>query len=340
MPINWYNQSVKISDAGGENAIIEIARKASCGLPVERLGLGIGDDAAILRFGEDDIVVTCDLLVENVHFRTDWASAYEIGWKSAVANISDVAAMGAVPRHALVSLGLPDADLDFVRDLYEGLGSACKRWNSAVVGGDTVRSEVLVVNITWIGDLAGASAVLRSGARPGDLLMVTNCLGNSLAGLRLLQNHGRDGAIEVSAALVNSHLRPTPRVEAARAMTATGAVHAMMDLSDGLAADLPKLCRASGVGARINSQDLPISSELVTVCRTLGWNQTEVACVGGEDYELLAAVDRERLNEVSEAARVAGSDVTVIGEVLEGDRVILVGSGGAESRLPDSWEHF
>jgi thiamine-monophosphate kinase len=331
---------VKVSEAGGEYAIIELAREASRGLAGRALDLGIGDDAALVRFGDQTVIVTCDILVESVHFRTDWASPFEVGWKSAAVNISDIAAMGGVPQYAFVSIGVPDADFDFVSGFYDGLRSACERWTSTIAGGDTARSDAIVVNITWLGDLSGSPAILRSGARPGDALMVTNCLGDSLAGLNLLQAHGQEGARAISTGLVDAHLKPIPRVEAARAAAGTGAVHAMMDLSDGLAADLTKLCAASGVGARVDSENMPVSDELRSVCQNYCWKPSELACVGGEDYELLMAVDPSRVNEVRAAVRCTGSEMTVIGEILDGDQIRVVGPGGVESDLPDSWEHF
>jgi thiamine-monophosphate kinase len=328
---------VRISDIGGENAVIKLIADKYAARAGGDLVLGIGDDAALLRGGQSLLVVTTDLLVENTHFRMDINEPYLLGWKSAAVNISDIAAMGGVPSYAFVSIGLPDVGVSVVEDIYRGLSDCCSAYGCAIAGGDTVGSACgIVINVTVLGQVEPDLAARRSAAKPGDVILVTNTLGDSRAGLELLLKRGLPRSREVSPYLVERHLKPKPRVSEARAAVRTGKVHAMMDLSDGLSMDLIRLCAASGVGARVYLDSLPASDDLARVALSLDADPKLLAASGGEDYELLLTCAKSDADTVIAALGAA----TVIGEIIDGDAVRLVHSTGDETAMPKSWQHF
>jgi thiamine-monophosphate kinase len=332
---------MRISESGGEGAVIKFV-ESICGGDDPRVVLGFGDDAALLQSGERLLVVTTDLLVEGTHFRRETMDPYSLGWKAVAVNISDVAAMGGEPTFAFVSIALPDVDIGFVRELYQGMEDISRRFGSRVVGGDTNRvTGEIVINVAQLGEVEKGHQTLRSAARVGDRLLVTGTLGDSLAGFRLLDALGAEKARVVSEEAVMRHLRPIPRVPEARAAVAKGLIHGMMDLSDGLAIDLGKMCEASGVGARVFPDRLPVSDALRAAAERLGEDPAALAASGGEDYELLIAAAPESAQELIDTVRAAtGTLVTEIGEFVEGDGAVLVDGSGAESPLRAGWKHF
>lgn len=332
---------MKISNIGGEAALINLIRDKYGAAPGGDLALGIGDDAALIRTGDKYLIVTTDLLVENTHFRMDINDAYLLGWKSMAVNISDVAAMGGEPTYAFVSIGLPDIDVEIVDAIYAGMNDVSNAFGSVIAGGDTVGSECgIVINVTQLGLVECDKAALRDGAKPGDSIIVTNTLGDSRAGLELLLKLGLDDARRASAFVVERHLKPEPRVFEARAAVGTGRVHAMMDLSDGLASDLAKLCEASAVGARVHVDKLPVSQDLHIAAARLDADPVELAASGGEDYELLLTCALSDAKSVIRAIQTTGSGATVIGEIVDDRAVYLVSSNGDTNPMPDSWSHF
>lgn len=286
--------------------------------------VGAGDDAAVLDVDGHGLVVTVDVLVEDVHFRRDLSRPGDIGWKAVAVNASDVAAMGARPRAAVVGLSRPgDLDPGEVEALYAGMAEACTRWGVALLGGDTVAASSLSVAVTALGLADPDRVVLRSGARPGDRLVVAGALGAAGAALAALRA-GRDPGPDLLAA----HRRPTALVEAGSQLAHAGAT-AMIDVSDGLGADLGHLCTASGVGARVRWSDLPAAGGVVALAGSLGADPVAMVCGGGEDFALLAAVPAERADEaVAAAAAADGVPAAVVGEVVEaeaGSRLELPG---------------
>jgi thiamine-monophosphate kinase len=246
---------------------------------------GIGDDCAVVAPPPDhDLVMTADALVEDVHFRHVWTGWRDLGYKSMAVNLSDIAAMGAAPLGILVTLGLrSDTESTSVLELYEGAAEALRPLGAVIVGGDMVASPTAtVVSVTAYGSLPRGTAATRAGALAGDAVWVTGSLGDSAGGLRLLRGGTGD-----FPELVTRHNRPTPRVLEARQLIRTGAVHAMMDVSDGLAGDLGHLCRMSGLGATIDEPALPYSAELRAASKHFDWDPLALALHGGEDYELL-----------------------------------------------------
>ncbi len=332
---------MKLSRFGGEDALVKIIRDRFAAIPDTKLVLSIGDDGALVDIGSGFLVVTTDLLVENTHFRMDINEPYLLGWKSAAVNISDVAAMGGEPTYSFVSIGVPDIDVEIIEKIYEGLADANAAFGSAIAGGDTVLSETgIVINVTQLGVVEPELAAQRSGARAGDAIIVTNTLGDSLAGLQLLLKLGLKEASRASTHCVEKHLKPEPRVNEARAAVATRKVHAMMDISDGLAADLRRLCTASNVGARVWAQALPLSDEIHFAAARLDADPVDLAAAGGEDYELLIACASEDATVIVQAIESAGSTASIVGHTTEEPEVLLVMPDGTESEFPKGWEHF
>jgi thiamine-monophosphate kinase len=285
----------------------------------------IGDDCAVLRLGDALWVAAADMLVAGRHFK-EWASPEDVGYKAVAANVSDVAAMGGVPRFVLASGGAGEAETTL--RCMDGVLEACEEFGTYPLGGDTTGAAALTVDVSILGQLVHAP-VLRSGARPGDLLAVTGELGASAAGLLALES-GDAGPKR----LIRKHLRPEPRLVAGRAAARLGA-HAMIDLSDGLASDVCHLCERSGVGCRIDLDLLPIAGDTRESLRSAGRDPEVLAATGGEDYELLVAVSEEVVEALVSESEVP---VAVIGEVT-GEGVVFLRGGERVDGL-SGWDHF
>ncbi len=290
-----------------------IARLAALfGTPPD--GLGIGDDAATWPATGDTVAVaTTDMLIEGIHFRLDWTSPEDLGWKALAVNLSDLAAMGATPGRALLSIAVDAPRRGLVLEVARGLQSLAEQTGTRVVGGDTVRSPgPLVINVALVGEADPERLLRRDAARAGDLVAVTGHLGASAAGLALLSN-GR-GALDPGAASLLAALhRPFPRLAAGQLLASRG-VRCAIDISDGLASEALHLARASGVGIDIDVGRVPLAPAAV---RLLGERRSrELALAGGEDYELLFTFDPGLLGELSSALAIDGG-LTVLGEVTD-----------------------
>jgi thiamine-monophosphate kinase len=293
--------------------------------PPPEVVVPIGDDCAVLRFEDTLWVAAADMLVSGRHFK-EWATPEDVGYKAVAVNVSDVAAMGGTPRFVLTSGGASDAKT--VLRCMEGVMEACEEFGVYPLGGDTTGAAALTVDVSILGQLAHAP-VLRSGARPGDLLAVTGELGASVAGLLVLES-GSSGPER----LVRKHLRPEPRVAAGRAAARLG-VRAMIDLSDGLASDVRHICERSGVGCRLDLDLLPIAGDTREYLRSTGRDPEILAATGGEDYELLVAASQEVVEGMAAESEVP---VTVIGEVTGGEVVFL--RDGEQLTNLSGWDHF
>ena len=285
----------------------------------------IGDDCAVLRLGDTLWAAATDMLVSGRHFR-DWATPEDVGYKAVAVNVSDVAAMGAVPRFVLASGGADDVETTL--RCMEGVLEACEEFGAYPLGGDTTGAAALTLDVAILGQLAYAP-VLRSGARSGDLFAVTGELGASAAGLLALEN-GDAGPQR----LAKKHLRPEPRVTLGRVAARLGA-RAMIDLSDGLASDVRHICEMSGVGCRIDLDLLPIAGDTREYALSMDRDPQMLAATGGEDYELLVAAPEEAVEALAVESQVP---VTVVGEAT-GEGVEFLRAGEPVENL-SGWDHF
>ena len=301
------------------------------------LSVDNGDDTAAWSAGTQPVteLFTTDTMVEGVHFTRETTPWEDLGWKSLASNISDVASMGGLPTYALVTLGLPpETEVADLESLYKGMLQIGNEYGMAIVGGDMVRSPVVFITVALTGALHGQPMV-RTGARPGDLVAVTGHLGSSGGGLKLML----DGLLEQGDAadfLKESHRRPRPAVAVGRSLVESEITTAM-DVSDGLADDLSKLCRASGVSAKIFADRLPIhpllKSQFPNDC-------VDLALGGGEDYVLLFTGSSAKVNQV-----VSGlpDGASVVGEITDGEpgEVTVVDAQGKEIPAGNrGWDHF
>lgn len=336
----------------GECALIERIRHA---LPRPHNALlGIGDDCAALRptVGRD-LLLTADLLVDGVDFTQQTITPFRLGRKAMGVNLSDIAAMGGVPRAALVTLALPpDEEIVFVDELYRGLQEEGARFAVEVIGGDLSASATLMIGVTLVGEVEAGKAVTRSGARPGDRIWVTGRLGAAAAGLTALRAGFRlrddqvETPYEVSASLreairaaIERHHCPVPRIREGRALAQAGVASAMIDLSDGLASDLGHLCRESGVSARIREDRIPVDQAASAIAQRFGQEPLALALQGGEDFELLFTSSWDPPDIVTMFPDAV--TVTAVGQVGEAGRgCLLERRDGSAVALAGGYDHF
>lgn len=311
------------------------------------VALGVGDDAALLDTGAESLLVaTVDAQVAGRHFVLGIATPEEVGHKSLAVNLSDVAAMGGEPLWALVSLLLPpDIDPAILDRVYAGMRGLARRFGVAVVGGNVAAtSGPLTLDVTLLGRVARERALTRSGGRPGDLVFVTGKLGAAAAGVLALVAEPRAERVapEILERVRRALAAPEPRVATGRALAASGAVTAMLDVSDGLAGDLRHLCARSGVGAVIDAAAVPVSPDAAAVCRAYAKDAVHLALTGGEDYELLFTAPADRREDALAAVRSSGETARVVG-VLTGDAgaILLRRSDGVLEPMPTGgWDHL
>jgi thiamine-monophosphate kinase len=329
----------------GERALIERIR-ARLPPPPPWVLVGPGDDGAVLALERGTVeVVTTDVLVEGVHFERAWSTPADLGYKALAVNLSDLAAMGADPRAALLSLVLPPAlPASFVDALIGGVLAAASEHRVVVAGGNIARSPgPLMVDVAALGSVRRRKILTRGGARPGDLLLVSGSLGAARAGLEWLRATGgrTEGAdADEMAACATRWRRPVPRVRLGRLLGRTRAATACVDLSDGLADALRQLVEASGVGAVVEAAAVPVDPAARRWFERQGVDPVVSGLTGGEDYELLFTVSprhRGRLRHV--ASHVGGVPLTRIGEIVEG-RGIVLRRDHREDPWPEGFAHF
>jgi thiamine-monophosphate kinase len=331
-----------------EDDLIAQLRQA---FPRFRHGLGIGDDAAIVN-APGSLVLTTDMMVEDLDFTAAIPPEYIIE-KAVSSNLSDIAAMGGIPMAFLVSLGLPENWRIHFGRMVASLVAVSRRYAVELIGGDLSGAEKLIVSVTAIGRLAVANhPLLRSGAHPGDRIFLSRPIGAAAAGLGLLQSGwsiDASGEVtapverswnyaerELAASMILRHVAPAAEVELAPRLAALPSVTSCIDISDGLSTDLHHLCQASGVGARIEWERVPLFPDLDRLSGQLGINYVEAALNGGEEYSLLfTAAARE-----AEMSATLGRPVYAIGRITE-DREIMLERGGVELPLPSAgFDHF
>jgi thiamine-monophosphate kinase len=315
-------------DEFGLIRLLTSGRGSAAGNGPEGVAVGIGDDAAVLngRAGYQ-WVVSCDTMVQDVHFRPDTMTYSAIGFKAMASNISDIAAMGAEPRFAVVALTIPrDVPEHALQEMYDGLYQCAEQYGVAVVGGDTTGTPAgLTVTVTVIGEVEAGRALLRSSAKPGDEVFLTGPIGLSAAGLELLLKRGRSAYDSTDMGpeelrLVMAHQRPLPQVEAGRILSASGLGHALNDISDGLASEAWELAEASRCGIVLDESLLPVNPELAAYAVRTGADSLDWMLYGGEDYQLVGTVAAEDAGRLAGLFAEAGLDFYRIGHVA--------GSGG------------
>jgi thiamine-monophosphate kinase len=308
--------------------------------PDRDVPVGIGDDTAVLDTGGPRLLLaTVDMQVEGRHFIRDRTPPELLGRRLGAVNLSDIGSMGGRPRWALTSLALPpDLAVDWVDAFFVGLDGILAEFDAFVVGGNLSGGAQIAADLTLLGEVERGHVLTRSGARPGDVLCVTGTLGRAAAG-RAALDAGLDDR-EFDAA-IRAHLAPEPRVREGQALAATTRVHAMIDLSDGLAGDLRHVCEASGVGAVVHADRLPLAGDTRRIAETLALDPVELAVAGGEDFELLLTAAPASFDALAAAVRAAaGTELTAIGEITEQkDGYRLVGAGG-HGREMRGWDHF
>ena len=300
--------------------------------------LGIGDDASVFRGSKGfEQVFTCDWFLEGTHFLRDKHPPDAVGWKCLARALSDVAAMGGVPRCFLLNLALPASHTGpWLDEFLQGLCRAAKRFGCVLAGGDTTRRADVLINVTVVGEVRTGSAVMRSGARPGDVLFVSGRLGEAELGLELIRKSKR--RLSSRDPILKKHLYPEPRLALGRWLAENRLASAMMDLSDGLSTDLPRLCAACEVGALIEAEKLPAVRARKGV-ESLDDDSLRFALHGGDDYELLFTVPRKKFNKIPRS--FSGLPLTAIGKITKERRLLLAENSGREISLPNrGWDPF
>jgi len=311
---------------------------------------GIGDDAAVFSSSAGkEIVITADLLVEDVDFRRTTTPPYLLGHKALAVSLSDIAAMGSRPLWSLVSIGVPEDvwETDFVDRLYDGWLHLANRYGVQLIGGDTSRAnESIVIDSIVAGECSAGMAVMRSGASPGDQIFVTGSLGAAAAGLRLIergahlaeQNLADEDSQKLDHVLLRQ-LRPDPRVGWGIVLGEERLATSMIDLSDGLSSDLHHLCAASKVGALIDSALLPVDERVTELCGRRALDPLQLALHGGEDFELLFTV--KSANVARLPRRVDGVELKRIGTIQPASEGVKIAEGSRTWELkPGGWKHF
>ena len=304
---------------------------------------GIGDDCAVLRPADGhDLLVTTDTQEEGVHFRRDWSTPEDIGWRCLAVNVSDIAAMGGVPLGAVVALSLPETvAVAFVEAMYDGMSALAEAYDCPIIGGNISKSaERLSVTITVLGSTPRDGAAYRASARAGDGIWVTGDLGGAKAGLEALI-HPRAVAELPTGAVLSRYRRPQPRLREALFLRQRGA-HSLIDLSDGLSSDLAHVCEASGIGARLHADRIPISDATKKVAGALDLDPLTWALHGGEDFELCLTVSPDVAASLEQGFRKRfDCPLTRIGTIQTGAGVTLCHSDGGEVPLiAGGYDHF
>ena len=327
-----------------ESEIIKRLRKRA-GVNDE-VRLGIGDDAAVIKTtAGKDLIACCDLMVEGVHFRTEWTPPRLLGRKALAVNLSDVAAMGGVPKFAMMSIALPPkCSSAFIDELFLGVFELADKSGVSIIGGDTSSSrDSLFIDISVIGECQSGNAVTRRGARVGDRIYVSGSLGASALGLSLLEdgyrlNDLKDPTDAMRQQAILKHLTPEPQLKLGRAIGEAGLATAMIDISDGLSTDLSHILDESGCGAIIHSGNIPIAACLFSLASEI--DRVRLALQGGEEYELLFTARPESHRQVAELSEALGATLTTVGEITEEKGLQLARAAQLETILPSGFEHI
>ena len=318
---------MEIKSIGGEFGLIErIKNKVK--LYSKDVIAGIGDDAAVLRYDKNHyLLFTTDMLVENDHFSLEYSTPEQIGMKAIEQNVSDIAAMGGLPKYAVISLALPnDIGVEFVDGLYNGINRKCKKYNISIVGGNITHSKEIVVNVAMLGFVEKEYLTLRSGAKTADLILCSSDVGKSTAGLELLRHN-------IKGSSIKKHLEPQSRLDLARKLVKVG-INSMIDVSDGVASEVKRICKQSNVGAVIDADKIPISKNTIVDAKKLRKDSVDFALYGGEDFELIFTAPENKLKQLKKY------DVTIIGEIVDKKYGIKLIKNNKKQNLESGFDHF
>jgi thiamine-monophosphate kinase len=320
----------------GEVGVIEIIKRKFAMLNYDKnIVAEIGDDCFCFKSGNSTICITKDMLVENVHFKKDWITAKELGQKAIEVNVSDIVAMGNVePKYAFIGFGVAaDTSKKFIKDLSYGFDIACKKYKMIVAGGDTVKSDKVIISVTIVG-ITKDKIIKRSGATPGDLIGVTNTFGDAGAGVSLLYKHGtKHKYSKEERLLIDRHNNPIARVDEAYKISKY--LTSLTDASDGLYSSIGLLTKDFGLGADIYINKIPLSSSLKKIFKD-SKKQLDFALFGGEDYELVFTIPKSKAKIVQKFV----PQVTYIGDVNESKKVIYFNNGKEQKIKYLGFKHF
>ena len=323
----------------GEFACIDLI-KEDCIVEPDSVVVGIGDDAAVLQPTQGMLqLVSTDMLVEGVHFDLSFILPFQLGYKSLAVNLSDIAAMGGIPKHVVISLALPkEIDLAFVTELYRGMKAIAKEFRVNIVGGDTVSTnDKIVINVTVLGEVEPSRLQKRSGAQVGDLVVVTNQLGSSAAGLDIFL-HGKQAELLFAKSLCRAHLMPIPQVNSAQAIAKYA--HSMNDISDGLASEAKEIAVASKVNVILYEDKIPLLPETIQTAKYFDKIPSEYALFGGEDYQLVFTIDKKQYQILKNELK--DCPIAVVGEIIEGSGEVVLRTTSEEfvNLEPKGYNHF
>jgi len=328
-----------------ERQCIELIQQYASDPQDKYLIKGIGDDCAVISKNDAELqLLTTDTLVEGVHFDLEWHDPYLLGRKSVAVNLSDIAAMGGQPKACLLSVAFPEGVPSWFKDFMKGFSEILAEYDTLLVGGDTVRgNRAVVISVMLLGEVNRDHICYRSGAQPGDAVLVSGTLGNAAAGLAICRKglHKSGDLKKTWQQLVKAHLDPVPLVNLGSILAGSGMVQAMMDISDGLATDLSHICRESGVGAEIRQEFLPVSETLVNAAAGLQAEAVDWALKGGEDYQLLFTVkppDEPKLRQL--VADRTGSEIFTVGHIIAGQGVYLCNHNERKEISFQGYDHF
>ncbi len=298
----------------------------------------VGDDCAVLpKDAESDMLLTCDMLVEDIDFRLEWTPPASLGHKALAVSLSDIAAMGGTPKWAMLSLGVPEHlwRSGYIDEFYAGWFALASQFGVELAGGDISRvPDKLFIDSVAGGEVPRGKATMRSGAKPFDAIYVTGSLGGAAGGLKMLERGSektRDSPIS-TADLIHKLLKPAPQLTRAKLLQSLGVANSMIDISDGLSSDLFHICHQSGVGASIVAEKLPINTDLAGFFNTQ--QSLDMALHGGEDFELLFTVDKKNISLIESVP------ATCIGEITDTGFIELIRNGDSEKLEPRGYRHF
>ena len=299
----------------------------------KQVKLGIGDDAAVIcKNNKEFEVVTMDTLVENDHFNCKWSTPYQVGMKAMEVNVSDIAAMGAVPSYVLISIVITNnAEIEWLSELYRGIKQVCDKYKISLIGGDTTRGDLKMISVTMVG--ITKKPCLRSGAKTGDLICVTGQVGGSSAGYLSLKKGD-----QLTSYIKKRHLEPKSRFDISSQIAKLAS--AMIDVSDGVGSEVKHIVSASKKGAIIYAKNLPVHADVFLAEEKLGLNKYYCALSGGEDFELLFTINQQDLGKLQKSRLIKKNEISVIGEIISNKkRLELILENNQTVKIPGGWDH-